>query len=43
VELNDVPTPLHDLELRMVGTSLGDFEDCDVSDDVARWGQEVCP
>lgn len=43
IELKNVPRPLHDLQLRLVGTSNEDIEDCQTSDDIYTWATEVCP
>lgn len=43
LELDDFRAPLHDLEVRIVRVGVEGFEDCDLADDLAPWGHEVCP
>jgi hypothetical protein len=42
IELRNVPRPLHNVQVRMVGTSNEGIEDCQSSDDIYTWSSEVC-
>lgn len=42
IELTDVPAPLHDISVWVVG-STSEAEECDTTDDLTNWGSEVCP
>ncbi len=42
VELIDVPTPLYDIQIRIVGSNGEPYEDCDLSDDIGYWDPQVC-
>lgn len=43
LELQDVPSPLLGLQIRIVGTSDPEVEDCQPSDDIAFWETDICP
>ncbi len=42
IQLTGVPTPLYDIDVRIAGTTSGEFEDCDDGDDIDKWGAQIC-
>ena len=42
IELRNVPQPLLDIQVRIVGTSNPDIEDCQESDDITYWESPIC-
>lgn len=43
LELTDVPSPLLDITVRIVGSTDPEFADCSEDDDSTEWNLEVCP
>ncbi len=41
IQLTGVATPLYDIDVRISGTT-EDYEDCDESDDIDKWGTQIC-